>query len=64
MNVPAGSQTGKKLRLKGKGIPNKAEAGNLYLVLNVVVPPAVNEAQKQAYADLASAFPNFNPRQA
>ena len=64
VNVPAGSQTGKKLRLKGKGIPNKAEAGNLYLVLNVVVPSAVNEAQKQAYADLASAFPNFNPRQA
>ena len=64
VNVPAGSQTGKKLRLKGKGIPNKAEAGNLYLVLNVVVPPAVNDAQKQAYADLASAFPNFNPRQA
>ena len=64
VNVPAGSQSGKKLRLKGKGIPNKAEAGNLYLVLNVVVPPAINEAQKQAYADLAHAFPNFNPRPA
>lgn len=64
VNVPAGSQSGKKLRLKGKGIPNSAEAGNMYLVLNVVVPPAVTEAQKQAYADLAAAFPNFNPRSA
>ena len=62
VTVPAGSQSGKKLRLKGKGIPNAAEAGALYLVLNVVMPPPVTDAQKQAYQNLADAFPNFNPR--
>ena len=39
VRVPEGSQTGRKLRLKGRGIPG-TQSGDLYLVLEVVLPPA------------------------
>ncbi len=39
VRVPQGSQPGRTLRLKGKGIPAKI-AGDLYLHLNLVLPPA------------------------
>ena len=39
MNVPADSQTGRKLRLRGRGIP-ASTPGDFYVVLEVVLPPA------------------------
>ena len=61
VTVPAGYRSGRKLRLKGKGLP-AATPGDLYLVLDVVFPPAATPAQKQAYADFAKAFPQFDAR--
>ena len=48
-----------QLRLKDKGIPNKTP-GHLYLILNIVFPPAHSE--KEAYQQLAEAFASFEPR--
>jgi len=62
VNVPAGSQTGRKLRLKGRGIP-AATPGDLYLILEVVLPPAVSDAAKAAYEQMARDLA-FNPRDA
>ena len=61
VTVPPGYRSGRKLRIKGKGLP-AATPGDLYLVLEVVFPPAVTPAQKQAYADFAKAFPQFDAR--
>lgn len=61
VTVPAGYRSGRKLRLKGKGLPS-ATPGDLYLVLDVVFPPAATPEQKQAYADFAKAFPQFDAR--
>lgn len=61
LNVPAGSSPGRKLRLKGKGLPG-AQAGDLYVLLHVALPPADTDAARQAYEALARAFPDFNPR--
>ena len=58
VKVPPGYRTGRKLRVKGKGLP-AATPGDLYLVLDVIFPPASTEEQKQAYANLAKAFPGF-----
>jgi len=58
--IPAGSVAGRRLRLKGKGIPGHP-AGDLYAVLNIVQPAAVNEAEKEAYRALSRAF-DFNAR--
>lgn len=60
VKVPVNTQSGKQLRLKDKGIPSK-EAGNLYLILQVVLPPANTEAAKEAYRHMADSLP-FNPR--
>lgn len=61
LRIPAGSQAGSKLRLKGRGLPGKA-AGDQYVTLRVMAPPADSEAVKTAYAQLAAAS-GFNPRQ-
>lgn len=61
VTVPPGYRTGRKLRVKGKGLP-AATPGDLYLVLDVIFPPASTEEQKKAYAAFAKAFPGFNAR--
>jgi curved DNA-binding protein len=60
LTVPAGSAAGRKLRLKGKGIPG-SPAGDLYAVLCIVLPPAADEAVTKAYRTLQEAS-HFNPR--
>jgi curved DNA-binding protein len=60
LTVPAGSAQGRKLRLKGKGIPGKTP-GDLYVVLQIAMPPAPDEAQRRAWAELAGRYA-FNPR--
>jgi curved DNA-binding protein len=60
VTVPAGSQTGRKLRLKGRGIPARPP-GDLYLVLEVVLPPADNDKARQLYETMARELA-FNPR--
>jgi curved DNA-binding protein len=62
VTVPAGSQTGRKLRLKGRGIP-AATPGDLYLILEVVLPPATSDKAKQLYEQMARDLA-FNPRAA
>ena len=61
VTVPAGWKAGRKLRLKGRGIPGKT-AGDLYLELHLALPPATDDASRAAYAALAQAFPHFHPR--
>ncbi|NVM78824.1 curved DNA-binding protein [Duganella sp. SG902] len=60
VTVPAGSQSGRKLRLRGRGIPGK-EAGDLYLLLEVVLPPAATDKQRELYQTMAREMA-FNPR--
>ena len=61
VNVPPGSQAGRKLRLKERGIPGKPP-GDLYLVLEVVLPPATTDKARQLYETMAREM-GFNPRQ-
>nr|WP_010132722.1 DnaJ C-terminal domain-containing protein [Microbulbifer agarilyticus] len=60
LTLPANSKNGGKLRLKGKGLPAK-EPGDLYVVLDVVTPPANTDAEKEAYRNFQGAF-QFDPR--
>ena len=63
VQVPAGSGAGRKLRLKGRGIPS-APPGDLYLELEVVAPPAVTDAQRAAWEALRISYPAFEVRRA
>jgi curved DNA-binding protein len=61
LTVPAGSTAGRKLRLKGRGLPGKTP-GDLYAVVQIVPPKADSDAAKAAYESLAKAFSGFDPR--
>ncbi len=60
MTVPENSSTGRKMRLKGRGIPGK-QAGDFYVVIQIALPPANSSAAKAAYRDMEKALA-FNPR--
>jgi curved DNA-binding protein len=60
LKIPSGSHAGTKLRLKGRGIP-ASPPGDLYVVLQIALPPAADERAKAAYRAMADALP-FDPR--
>ncbi len=60
VRVPEGSQNGRKLRLKGRGIP-ATTPGDLYLVLEVVLPPANSPKARELYQAMARDLA-FDPR--
>lgn len=60
LSVPPGSQAGRKLRLKGRGIPG-APAGDFYVVLNLILPAADSEAARALYRQMAKDLA-FDPR--
>ena len=60
VSVPKGARGGMKLRLKERGLPGKPP-GNLYLLIEIALPPADSDAVRAAYEQLAKATP-FNPR--
>ena len=55
LKVPADSDSGRKLRLRGRGLPGSPD-GDQIVELEVIAPVASNEAQRKAYKDLAKAF--------
>ncbi len=56
LKVPADSDSGRKLRLRGRGLPGKPAAGDQIVELEVIAPVPENEAQHEAYRELAKAF--------
>ncbi len=54
VKVPAGSSSGRRLRLRGRGLPNpRGTAGDLYAELKIVVPKQVSDAEREAWQRLA-----------
>ena len=65
LTIPKGSAAGRKLRLKGRGLPAAkagATAGDLYEVVTIALPPADPEKAREAYQAMASVFADFDPR--
>lgn len=61
LKIPASSQGGQKLRLKGRGLPGKVP-GNQYVLLKIITPPASTPAATELYQKMAEVMP-FNPRE-
>ena len=61
LSVPKGSTAGRKLRLKGRGLPGKTP-GDLYAVIVVSLPKAETDGERQAYEAMAKSFAGFAPR--
>lgn len=60
LKIPAGSQTGRQLRLKGRGLPGNPP-GDQYVTLKMMTPPAATEAARKLYEQMAGTMP-MNPR--
>jgi len=60
LKIPAGSTAGRKMRLKGRGIPAKTP-GDLYVVLQLALPPANTEKARELYRKMEKELA-FNPR--
>ncbi len=65
VTLPPGSKAGRKLRLKGRGIPGSSAtvaAGDFYAVLEIALPAADTDAKRELYQRMAQELA-FNPRQ-
>jgi curved DNA-binding protein len=61
LRVPAGSDSGRKMRLRGRGWPGKV-AGDQIVTLVVHAPRAETDEQRECFEQLARAFPDYDPR--
>lgn len=63
ITIPAGTESGQRLRLRGKGMPQKRglEPGDLVAVIRIVVPKQMSAHEKSLFEELAKAS-TFRPR--
>lgn len=62
VKIPAGSSTGRRIRLKGKGYPDgRGDFGDLYAEIKIMVPEELSERERQLFKELAE-ISTFKPR--
>jgi curved DNA-binding protein len=62
VNVPAGTSSGRRLRLRGRGLPNpRGRPGDLFAEARIMVPAKLTEAERDLFERLA-AVSEFDPR--
>lgn len=61
VRIPEGTQSGRQLRVRGKGMPGET-AGDLLLDIQVVLPPADTPKARQVYEEMARELA-FDPRE-
>jgi curved DNA-binding protein len=62
VKVPAGTSSGRRLRLRGRGLPNpKGTAGDLYAEARILVPRKLPAEERRLFEELA-ATSTFDPR--
>ena len=61
LRVPAGSDSGRKMRLRGRGWPGKT-TGDQIVTLAIHAPKAETDEQREGYEALAKAFADYDPR--
>ena len=62
LKVAPGTNTGQKLRLAKRGLPKRREGeGDLYAIVQIVVPPSLTERERTLFKELAENS-KFNPR--
>ncbi|MFC6079797.1 DnaJ C-terminal domain-containing protein [Sphaerisporangium aureirubrum] len=62
LKIPPGTSTGRRLRLRGRGLPNpRGQAGDLYAEARIMVPPRLTGDERRLFEQLA-ALSDFDPR--
>jgi curved DNA-binding protein len=63
IRIPAGTQNGQKLRVRGRGLPQRGgDPGDLIVVARVAVPAQVTEPERKLWEQLARES-RFKPRE-
>ncbi len=65
VTIPPGSQSGQKLRLRGKGLPKRGshgEHGDMLVELRIAIPKDPSAEERALYEQLAT-ISNFRPRE-
>ncbi|MFN8389731.1 MAG: DnaJ C-terminal domain-containing protein [Bdellovibrionota bacterium] len=63
LTIPPGSQTGQRLRLRGKGLPESGTArGDMLVELKIVSPKTLSDEERRLFGELAEVS-QFNPRE-
>jgi molecular chaperone DnaJ len=62
LRIPAGTSSGRTLRVRGRGVPKRSGPGNLLVTVNVAVPQRLDDAASKALQDYAEATKSFDPR--
>jgi len=64
VTVPPGSSSGRRLRLRGQGMPDPAgQPGDLFAEIKIMVPPRLSDRERDLFSELATAS-TFDPRRA
>lgn len=62
VKVPAGTSSGRRLRLRGRGLPNpNGRAGDLYAETRIVLPPTLTDTERRLFSELAAGA-TYDPR--
>lgn len=63
LRIPAGSENGQSLRVRGRGLPKgkTAERGDFFVKLQIVLPDKTSDAERKLWEQLRSTS-TFNPR--
>ncbi len=61
LRVPPGSDSGRKLRLRGRGMPG-SKPGDQIVSLQVRMPAAKTAAERELYENMKTVFADFDPR--
>jgi len=61
IKVPAGTQTGQRLRVRGRGLPRRGAAGDLFVRVQVQTPREITSRERDLWEQLAKES-RFNPR--
>ena len=61
LKIPPNTDSGRKLRLRGRGLPGKPAAGDQIVEVEIHTPRAETDAQKELYRQMAKEFA-FDPR--
>ncbi len=54
LTIPSCSQTNDKLRIRNKGVPYGSKRGDLYIVLDVVMPSKIDRNQRRLFEELSN----------